>query len=403
VPEVAHLVCEDGISGDLLVGALLDAGAPLGPIREAVTALGIGGVRISAEPDRSTGLAATRFRVRTRAAPRFPTSDAVRTVIRRAGLPPTVRTRADAVLARLVDAEAAVHGVDPSEVRLHELGDPDTLVDIVAACTAIDTLGLTAVTCGPVALGGGTVRSDHGRLPVPAPAVAALLEGFEVHGGGRRRELATPTGAALVAVLSRPVPEVPPLRLTGSGRGIVGAPDQSSSLTVLVGERPARQREHPSADGPAPAATTAACVVEATVDDLSPELVPIVLDAIRDAGADDAWAVPALMKKGRPGFTLTALVSPELAGPVRDVVFTQSTTIGLRTSTVVKEALARRSAVIDVLGHQVRVKIAEHGGRVVSAKPEIEDVRAVAAATGQPVPDVHASAQRAAASLGGPA
>lgn len=373
--RAAHLLCPQGVAGDLFVAALVDAGAPLGVLRDAVDALDLGDVALRAEPGRGAGIAATAVHVDVgEAARRVETWPEARAVLERATLPGPVREAALDAARRLAEAEAAAHGTTPEEVRYHELGDPDTLADVVAGCAAVHALGIAALTCGPVAVGGGTVPSAHGRLPVPAPAVTELLRGFALLGDGER-ELTTPTGAALLAALAAPTGGLPPLRLTGTGRGVTTSRDgtATSVLTVLIGER------EPDA-GTAPAV-----VVEATVDDLAPDLVPVVLDALRAAGAHDAWAVPVLMKKGRPGHTLVALADEADVAMMEQVLFTESTTIGVRHHHVRKRALPRRTERIEIDGEVIGVKVVELDGRVLRASPEADDVRRVAAALGIPV------------------
>ncbi|HEX2027106.1 MAG TPA: LarC family nickel insertion protein [Nitriliruptorales bacterium] len=246
-----HLLAADGVSGDLWLGTLVDAGAPLDALQAAVDALGVAPVRLAGERTTVHGLAATRVRVLVPDdAPSLPTWKALRGALGASALDDTLRARASAVLRRLGDAEAVVHGTDLAHVRFHELGHLDTLVDVVAAVAGLHELRLEAVTCGAVAVGAGTVRGHHGVLPVPPPAVTQLLRGFVLHGGGRDRELTTPTGAALLATLARPVDDLPPLRLERTARGATGPPDgpSTSVLTLLVGDLVAGVS--PPADGP---------------------------------------------------------------------------------------------------------------------------------------------------------
>lgn len=373
--RAAHLVCPQGVAGDLFVAALVDAGAPLDVLRGAVDALDLGDVALRVEPGRVGGIAATAVNVDVGAdARRVETWSEAHAVLERAALAEPVRRTALDAVRRLAEAEAAAHGTTPEEVRYHELGDADTLVDVVAGCAAVHALGIATLTCGPVAVGGGTVATGHGQLPVPAPAVTELLRGFTLHGGGDR-ELTTPTGAVLLATLVTPAGGLPVLRLTGTGRGMTTSRDgtTTSALTVLLGERG-------SDAGAAPA-----IVVEATVDDLAPELVPVVLDALRAAGAHDAWAVPVLMKKGRPGHTLVALADETDVAVMEQVLFRESTTIGVRHHRVRKRALPRRTERIEIDGEAIRVKVVELDGRVLRASPEADDVRRAATALGVPV------------------
>ncbi len=237
--SVGHLLPTDGVTGGLWLGALVDAGADVDRMQAAVAGLGIGQVELSAEPVAVDEIAATRVAVRIAdGAPRLPGWEDLRDVLEAADLDQEVRERALGVARRLIEAEAAVHRTAPDQVRLHELGDPDTVVEIVATIAGLRALGVQRLTCGPVALGSGTVNTAHGTLSVPPPAVVELLHGVVVHAGHRDGELTTPTGAALVAELATPVDGTPPLRLTGRGRGAVGDPGARDArvLTLLLGD-----------------------------------------------------------------------------------------------------------------------------------------------------------------------
>lgn len=389
----AHVVAEQGAAGDMLLGALVDAGAPLPRVRDAVGALGLG-LDVTTEQVTVRGVRATRARVLVPAdAPRVPTLADAEALLDRAALRADVRADARRVFGALAEAEAAVHGVAVTDVVLHELGNPDTAADVVGVCAAVRALGLERLSCGPVALGAGEADTDHGRVAVPPPAVTELLRGFVVRPGGRApaRELTTPTGAALLATLAEPDGGGASLRLATTGRG-AGDPDrpEPSVLTVLVGD---------DADAGAAVAGTGAqpaVVVEATVDDLAGEHVPVVLDRLRERGAHDAWAVPALMKKGRPGHTLTALGDEAAAGALADVLVREAGTLGVRVHRVDKHALPRRWVEVEVAGVPVRVKVGELDGQAVVVAGEHDDVARAAAALRRPAREVAADAVAAA-------
>jgi len=375
--KAGHLLCEQGVSGDMWLGALVDAGARIETMQAAVDGLGLGDIELVATPVTEHGLAGTRVEVRVPdSVRRLRTMREVEAVFSAASTPSPVLTVAMEVFRALAHAEAAAHGSELDAVHFHELGHPDTVADIVGACAGVQDLGLQRLTAGRVAVGSGSVNTDHGRLAVPPPAVRHLLTGFTVVQGDQPRELATPTGAALLAALTTPAP-LGPMQLTGTGTG-AAAPRASgtSTLTLLVGE----------ADD---AAATAAVVVEATVDDLSPELVPYVLDTLREYGAHDAWAVPALMKKGRQGWTLTALADPGALAELREILSRESGTFGVRWHHVTKHPLERRWTQTVVDGFTVRVKIAEADGAVVRLAPEYDDVSAAARALGRPAREVY--------------
>ncbi|MDQ4006789.1 MAG: nickel pincer cofactor biosynthesis protein LarC, partial [Actinomycetota bacterium] len=310
---------------------------------------------------------------------------------------PAVRHRARSAFARLAQAEAQVHGTAADDVHFHEVGALDAIADVVGVCAGLDHLGLTALHASPVALGGGGVQSAHGRLAVPAPAVVALLRGVPTYGGPAEVELCTPTGAALLVEWVDAWGPQPSMTTTGVGVGAGGRDleEHANVLRLLTG-----------VESTAPAEGTAdphdgrgTRVVECNVDDLDPRLWPEVLTALLDAGASDAWLTPILMKKGRPAHTLSVLVPPDRVPAVRRVVFTQTTSIGVRETPVDKVALERSDRVVDVDGHPVRVKVARHEGAVVNAQPEYDDVLAAAGATGEPVKSVLARAAAAARAL----
>lgn len=377
--SVGHLDCPSGVAGDMLLGALVDAGAPVAGVQAAIDALGVEPIRLEARSVTRGGLAATKVDVHAPLSSTTRSWSDVRRLLQDAALPDPIRERAALVFRRLAEAEAATHGLPRDDVHFHELGALDTLADVIGVCAAVEALALGRLTCGPITTGSGTVSTSHGELPVPVPAVVELLSGFHLRGRDEPHELITPTGAALVAELTTPVPALPPLKLVGQGLG-AGSRQLTSPNVVrlLVGE--------PNApEGPS---ETEAVVVEATVDDLSPELVPIVLDRLRSVGAHDAWASPTLMKKGRPGFTLVALGEPAEIGRLEEVLFRESTTIGLRLYSVRRRVLPRGWLRVDVEGQDVSVKIATHFGVVTNVAPELDEVRAAAEATGRPTREV---------------
>jgi uncharacterized protein (TIGR00299 family) protein len=385
---VAWVDASAGASGDMLLGALVGAGADLAVLQAAVDALGTEPVRLTVQPVTRAGLAATQVEVAA------PSSDArrtwpdVRALIGAAGLAAPVRDLALDVFARLARAESAAHGISADEVHFHEVGALDSLADVVGVCAALHDLSVSELHCTPVALGQGTVRTEHGLLPVPGPAVLAVLAEAEapVGAGDVDGEACTPTGAALLAATVTGWGGLPDLRVTATGTG-AGSRDTAGRpnvLRVVLGE-PA-----------APGESDGAMVLEANVDDLDPRVWPGVLAALLAAGASDAWLTPILMKKGRPAHTLSALASPHVVDAVRRVMFTESSTIGVREHRVGKRALDRETRTVRVDGVEVRVKVASLDGQVVNVSPEYDDVAAAAVALGRPVKAVLAAAVAAA-------
>jgi uncharacterized protein (TIGR00299 family) protein len=371
-----------GASGDMLLGALLGAGVPLPVLEQAVSAVAHEDVALAAEDVIRHGFAATRCHVAVADTSTHRTWADVRTLLASAALPAAVRDRAHATFERLAAAEGAVHGTSPEEVHFHEVGALDAIADVVGVCAGLVHLGLEALVVSPVAVGSGQVHGAHGVMPVPPPAVVELLRGVPSYAGPGRAELCTPTGAALLTTHASAYGPQPPMAVEAVGVGAGGRdPDSHANvLRLLVG----RAVE--------PVETRGALVLETNVDDLDPRLWPNVLAALLEAGASDAWLTPILMKKGRPAHTLSALVRADRADAVRAAVFAQTSTIGMRESAVGKTELDREMRTVRVGGHEVRVKIAVHKGRVVNAQPEYDDVVRAAAGTGRPVKDVLAEA-----------
>jgi uncharacterized protein (TIGR00299 family) protein len=368
----------------MFLGALVDAGAPLSTLQAAVDAVGVEPVRLEQRAVTRQGIAATRVDVQA------PPSDVTRTwadirgLLDRAPLDDAVRARSLDVFARLARAEAAAHGVGADEVHFHEVGALDAIADVVASCAGLEALGISEAVASPVTLGSGTASGAHGVVPVPGPAVLALLAeaGAPVQSGPSASEMCTPTGAALLAATVSTWGGLPLMTVTATGVGAGSRDDEgvANVLRVVIGDRV-------TMDG-----STESVVLSANVDDLDPRLWPAVLARLLDAGADDAWLTPILMKKGRPAHTLSVLTDRGRAESLRRVVFTETSTIGLREQVVTKHALARELRTVDVDGESVRVKVALLDGAVVNATPEFDDVVAAASRLGRPVKSVLAAA-----------
>jgi uncharacterized protein (TIGR00299 family) protein len=389
--SLAWFGCESGASGDMFLGALVDAGAALEVMQAAVDAIAVEHVALRAREVTRAGMAAIQVEVHA------PRSDVVRTwgnirgLLETAELEDAVRRHALDVFARLARAEAVAHRVSPEQVHFHEVGALDAIADVVGSCAGMHALGVERADASPVAVGGGMVRSEHGLLPVPAPAVLSVLAEADapIHAGPVAREMCTPTGAALLAATVTRWGGLPPMRVRASGAG-AGSRDHSdfpNVLRLVLGE-PAVVAGDDSV-GPA-------IVLESNVDDLDPRLWPAVLAALFEAGASDAWLTPILMKKGRPAHTLSVLTAPEHADAVRRVIFTESTTIGLREHLVDKRALVREMRTVTVDGIDIAVKVALLDGEVVNVAPEYDDVAAAAARLGRSVKAVLAAAVAAA-------
>jgi hypothetical protein len=370
---IGWLDCSAGVSGDMLLGALVDAGADLALLQDAVDRVGVEPVRLERSTVTRAGLGACKVDVVVTEAPRTRTWSDVRDLLERADLRERVRATALDVFARLAAAEAAVHRTTPEQVHFHEVGALDAVADVVGTAAGLDALGLTRLTASPVVLGSGTTRGAHGPLPVPPPAVVALLQGAPVLAGPVAREMTTPTGAAVLAAVVSSYGPLPPMVLRGSGTGAGGRdPEELANvLRLLLGD-------------PAAAPTGEAVVLEANVDDLDPRLWPGVLAALLETGAHDAWLTPALMKKGRPAQVLHVLSPPARVTALQEVALRETTTLGVRSYAVTRRVLDRAWRTVEVDGRPVRVKLGLLGGEVVNAVPEWDDVAAAAAALGRP-------------------
>lgn len=383
--------CLSGIAGDMALASLLDVGADLGVVVHGLETLALDGWHIEAGSAERGGVAATYLHVAVDepSSPSRPWAQ-VRDLLEGAGeLPERARQRSLAVFGALADAEAAVHRTPVEEVHFHEVGALDAIVDIVGTCLALEALGVEAVFASPVPLGRGTVRSAHGALPNPAPAVLRLLAGAPVLGTDDPVELTTPTGAALLAALATgygPMPAMT-LRASGYGAGSRDNPGRPNVVQAVIGDLASELGGAAAAGG----TEEELFVVEANVDDLSGEVLGHLVPALIEAGALDAWLVPAIGKKGRPAHVVTALTAPANIGSVTSALLRQSGTLGLRRHSVLRTALERRWSEVTVDGHRVRVKIGPH-----RAKAEHEDCVAVAAATGRPLAEVAFLAEAAA-------
>jgi uncharacterized protein (TIGR00299 family) protein len=391
--RVVWVDASSGASGDMLLGALVGAGVPIGVLAEAVEKVVPGQVSLTEATVTRAGIAATKVEVAVADDAPARTWPDVERIVGEAGLHEDVRSLAHDVFARLAEAEGRVHGVPAAEVHFHEVGALDAIADVVGVCAGVVHLGLPGVVVSPVALGGGVVNSEHGRLPVPAPAVVELLRGLPSYGGPLDVELCTPTGAALLATLADDWGPQPAMAVAqvGTGAGTRDPEGHANILRVLVGDRVSTQLDH-RVSASSTSGGSVAVLLETNVDDLDPRIWPGVIAALLEVGASDAWLTPIVMKKGRPAHTLSVLVAPDRADVVRREVYRQTSTIGLREQRVGKHALERELAWVTVDGHRVAVKLARIDGEVVNAQPEFDDVATAAQALGRPVKDVMAQA-----------
>lgn len=388
--RLAYVDPVGGAAGDMLLAALLDAGAPREAVAEAVSAVLGREVGLAVQELRRGGLRALAVEGPPPSARRRP--DELLGAVSRAALPEGVRTRTSAVLERLLAAEARVHGVGLEDLELGELGEDDTLFDVVGIAAALEALGIERLAVAPLPTPPRSEGSSHG---LPAPVTLDLLRGFALRSATPGiAEPVTPTAAAVLTALGAPASELPPMHLEAVGVGagsleVVGTPNV---VRVLVGE---------ISETPAAQAPRRLLVLEANVDDLSPELVPDAVEALLAAGALDAWATPIVMKRGRPALQISALCEPAALEAVRRAFFEATTTLGVRVHAVDRPELERRTFEVELApgGPRVRVKVGYLEGRAVSAKPEHADVVEAATKLGEPVRAVHARASALAQAL----
>ncbi len=376
--RLAYFDCPSGASGDMILGALVDAGAPFEALTRELAGLGIEGYRLERHEVMKAGFRATKVDVvvdRHEAGHRGLREIVV--ILENSRLAPAVRDKAAAVFRRLAEAEARVHGTTPERVHFHDVGAVDAIADVTGACIGLHLLDIDAVHVGVLPVGGGFVEGPHGRIPVPGPATAELLKGFPTHDTGIRRELVTPTGAAILTTLAAGAGAMPAMRITAVGYG-AGTMDleMPNVLRLFVGE---------AAVGP-PAETIVQ--VETTVDDMSPQLYEPLLERLLEAGALDAWLTPVIMKRSRPGVVLSALCDPGRVADLSRLLFEESSTIGVRWTAYQRSRLDREMVRLDTAYGPVACKVSRLEGRVVTVTPEFEEVRRIARDKGLPVREV---------------
>jgi uncharacterized protein (TIGR00299 family) protein len=387
---IAHLDCFSGVSGNMMLGALVDCGLAVEDLESAVAGLKIEGWRLRSQRVMRGPIACTLVEVEVAEAQPERGLDDILRLIEAASLDPVVARCSSAIFRQLGEAEAAVHGVPVERVHFHEVGAVDAMVDIVGTVAGFRMLSVERLTCSPLPLGGGWVETAHGRLPIPAPATAKLLEGYPTYAGDAQAELVTPTGAALVTGLCDAFGALPAMtvRRVGYGAGSRDLP-HPNCLRMFLGD---------TAEAAAPAGTPADTVVllETNLDDMNPELYEHVMERLFEAGALDVFITPVIMKKTRPGSLLTALAPRERQAELLGIMFRETTTLGVRAREAARYCLEREWSEVQTPFGRVRVKVGRLGGKVVTASPEHDDCRRLARETGAPLKDIYDHARAAA-------
>ena len=384
--RVLYLDCVGGLAGDMLLAALVDAGASAQVLQRLPSALGLDGARVSITRVHRHGISASLVAVEgVNESARGERYSDLRDRLETAQMSGSVRARSIDALTRLAEAEGAIHGVPIEEVRFDELG-ADTLVDLCGAFALLDALEVRRVVCSPLPFSRGLIDSRAGRLPSPAPATLRLLRGAPVVGVPEQGELVTPTGAAIASVVADGWGELPSLLLgdVGYGAGARELETRPNVVRAVLGTSTETLEQHD------------VLLLEANVDDMVPELVPDAAERCLEAGALDVWSSPAAMKKGRPGVILSALARPDAEMTVATALLEHSTTLGVRVARLQRHELEREVREVEVFGLPVRIKVGLLGGRVVNVAPEHDDCATVASKTGRPVKQVWVAALAAA-------
>ncbi|HET7874339.1 MAG TPA: nickel pincer cofactor biosynthesis protein LarC [Methylomirabilota bacterium] len=404
--KIAYFDCPSGAAGDMILGALVDAGVPFPALEAELRKLPLEGYSLERREVLKAGFRAIKIDVHVHDHDHAPggaghtheqphgrhehpprTLHAILGIIRSSALPPVVKERASQVFTRLATAEARAHGTPVEQVHFHDVGAVDAIVDVTGACIGLYLLGVDAIHVSALPIGGGFADGPHGRIPVPGPATAELLRGFPVVDTGVRRELVTPTGAALLTTLAASAGAMPPMKVTavGSGAGTLEL-DTPNVIRVFVGESFPAPASSPPA-GPAPGTETIV-QVETNIDDMSPQLYEPLMEQLFEIGALDVYLTPVTMKKSRPGVVLTAVCEPDKAPALSRVLFEQSSTIGVRWTSYQRVRLDREVVTLGTAYGPIAFKVSRLEGRVVTVTPEFEDVRRLAREKGLAVREV---------------
>jgi uncharacterized protein (TIGR00299 family) protein len=407
VSRVLYFDCFSGISGDMALGALLDAGLPFDDLKAALGSLALGDAHVHASKVLRAGVSATKFSVHEHAGGGAPHAhdahdhehrpwiriscgashrhlSAINKLIDTSALSAPARERAKQMFHRLGEAEAAIHQMPLEKVHLHEVGALDSIIDIVGIAFAMEWAAADRVVCSPLNVGGGMVDSAHGRFPVPAPATVALLGDAPVYSGAVQKELVTPTGALIATSYASSFGPIPAMSIerVGYGAGDRDEPATPNVLRVMIGRAETGST------------TERVCVIECEIDDMNPQIFGVVMERLYAAGALEVFYVPVQMKKNRPGTLLSVVAAPDQRSQMTEIIFRETTTIGLRYYDVDRECLERRIVPVETPLGTVRFKIASRGGNVINAVPEFEDCAKLAAAHNLPVKEVQALAVR---------
>lgn len=388
--QQAYLDGSSGISGDMLLGAMLDAGFDAKQLLDELKKLSLGFFKLKRTRTTRGGVAGTRFEVEiTGDHPHRNLKDIV-AIIEPSSISDRVKQNALKIFRKLAEAEGKIHGKPPEEIHFHEVGAMDAIIDIVGACVGMEALEISELVCSPLNVGSGHVQAAHGSLPVPAPATAELLQGIPVYSSGVEDELVTPTGAAIISTLAASYGPLPPFKIAriGYGAGSKEFPKHPNVARLFLGERLEAVKAQPGTPG-----DELVSLIEANVDDMNPQLFGYFVDQALAAGALDVTCGSVQMKKNRPGLQLTVITTPDNADALAQLVFEHTTTIGVRIYEARRKVLEREHAEVETPYGKVRVKVSKREGKVLNVAPEFDDCQKLAAEKAVPLKQVLTAAQ----------
>ena len=380
--KIAYFDCCAGISGDMVLGALIDSGLDVSILRRELAKLHLGDYSISASKDERHHITGTNIKVRLKESGHHRTFKEIKNIINKSSLTTKVKVLSTSIFENLAKAEAKVHGCRVDDVHFHEVGAIDSIVDIVGTAIGIEKLGIGQVYASPLPLGSGWVKTSHGRMPVPAPATLELLKGVPVASSPATSELTTPTGAAIIKTLSLSFGNMPHMEIEGTGYGIGDRSFKEipNILRLIIGKRTGN--------------TERLIIVETNMDDMNPQIYEYLMSRLFKNGALDVFLMPIQMKKGRPAILLKVLCPENKKGNIIDTIFEETTTIGVRTYEVERHCLERRIENVSTPYGKVRVKVAERNGKVLNIQPEYEDCKEIAEKKKLPLKEVMDSAKK---------
>jgi pyridinium-3,5-bisthiocarboxylic acid mononucleotide nickel chelatase len=385
--KIAYFDCIGGASGDMILGALIDAGLGIETLRARLAALRLADFELKMQRVNKNGFSATKVDVVV--ADDVPERHLaeIEAIIATSELASSIQLQANAIFRRMAEVEAGIHGTTLDHVHLHELGGVDTIVDVVGCLVGLDALGIEKVYASPLPMGRGFIKGAHGQIPLPAPATVALLKGVPIIGSDIEKELVTPTGAALLSSLAAGFGPIPPMTLTAVGYGAGGRDlPVPNVVRLLLGDQAV----------PASLGAESVVVLETNIDDLNPQIYDHVMARLFKAGALDVFLTPIQMKKNRPGTLLRVICRPGDSGPLTDILLRETSTLGVRQQIMGRMSLPREFRTVTTPYGNVRIKIAKLGDGTRRAAPEYDDCRRLAEDTGAPLRDVYRAAERAA-------